>query len=497
FFQIENKVRVHELEMAKQKVKDKLKWRIKHIEEIISKARAYYKKPSGKAEKEWKDLKQSIKKESRTSLKSQTNIRYKLANLHEHWPVFTFIISFLQLVALVVLCGLGGLTSIGLEPQLQLKSGVVTFHGIETVHTWSIPNMWIGPSQRQLIALGAFFAPCVREDYGIQLIAAKSNYSQSDPIGCCEMATRNSAATTTEYECKELSHGAGTWNSQYVCSARPTGQNSILHNLKPCCIDIKGTCHLLTHAHCVFLGGVFHKSGKENCRQVNCLKEICKPGIVESDKDRPWLAVNPAQWWRLPLSLLYHQGILHILIVLTVQLALIRQIEKTIGWLRVLIIYCVGGVAGLLMASILTPYSPHVGATGSLYSMFGLLTVELVHFWRVIKHPLREGLKLLVLLVLSLLSGTVPQVDIYSILTGLVIGVLSACVLLPYIAISKAHTLCRVMLITFCSCTVGIAYFVILFSFYKVQTFESCSVCKLLNCVPYSSTICTDTDYEH
>ena len=57
---------------------------------------AFYKKPTGKAEKEWKDLKKNIDRESRTSFKSQTNIHYKLANLHEHWPVFTLTVTIVR-----------------------------------------------------------------------------------------------------------------------------------------------------------------------------------------------------------------------------------------------------------------------------------------------------------------------------------------------------------------------------------------------------------------
>lgn len=91
--------------------------------------------------------------------------------------------------------------------------------------------------------------------------------------------------------------------------------------------------------------------------QVNCIGEFCtgKLGFMikmSSKPDKPWLPESPQQWWRLPLSLLYHYGIIHCLLVVGAQSLLLRQIEITIGWLRMMILYIVCGCGGLLVSGI-------------------------------------------------------------------------------------------------------------------------------------------------
>lgn len=50
------------------------------------------------------------------------------------------------------------------------------------------------------------------------------------------------------------------------------------------------------------------------------------------------------QIWRLPLSLLLHNGIIHVTLVAVVQLVMGMQVEKLAGWLRVGIIYLSTGL---------------------------------------------------------------------------------------------------------------------------------------------------------
>ncbi|VDI82182.1 Hypothetical predicted protein [Mytilus galloprovincialis] len=55
--------------------------------------------------------------------------------------------------------------------------------------------------------VGAFFAPCLRDDIELQIKTLEQNYSTTEPLGCCEMASRNTAATTTQTECQHLTDG--------------------------------------------------------------------------------------------------------------------------------------------------------------------------------------------------------------------------------------------------------------------------------------------------
>lgn len=58
-----------------------------------------------------------------------------------------------QLVTCGVLIILGGLTDIGIEPKVVHKGDIQTFLGIETVHKWTAPNVWIGPSNAFIISM--------------------------------------------------------------------------------------------------------------------------------------------------------------------------------------------------------------------------------------------------------------------------------------------------------------------------------------------------------
>jgi hypothetical protein len=55
------------------------------------------------------------------------------------------------LVSFIVIYGLHGVTLIGVEPKLTVESGIQTFMGMETIHKWTAPNVWIGPSEKSFI----------------------------------------------------------------------------------------------------------------------------------------------------------------------------------------------------------------------------------------------------------------------------------------------------------------------------------------------------------
>lgn len=57
---------------------------------------------------------------------------------------------------------------------------------------------------------GALFAPCMRDDHGIQLMYSQSdwiNMTSMDDLGCCEVNVRNTAGTTTASECVDYTSG--------------------------------------------------------------------------------------------------------------------------------------------------------------------------------------------------------------------------------------------------------------------------------------------------
>ena len=55
---------------------------------------------------------------------------------------------------------------------------------------------------------------------------------------------------------------------------------------------------------------------------------------------------KPDQWWRFIAPIFLHSGAIHVVIVLIVQYQLGVPIERTIGWLRMGLIYIISGVGG-------------------------------------------------------------------------------------------------------------------------------------------------------
>ena len=81
--------------------------------------------------------------------------------------------------------------------------------------------------------------------------------------------------------------GVGIWKSGVPCGSRPTDQRSVSHNIKPCCINTRGDCRMVSHQHCHFLKGTFHQQdNEEHCSQV------CKMNKMYSETWLIWHALG-------------------------------------------------------------------------------------------------------------------------------------------------------------------------------------------------------------
>ena len=85
---------------------------------------------------------------------------------------------------------------------------------------------------------------------------------------------------------------------------------------------------------------------------MSCLGSLCRMGapteVMPTNSSLLSKESTPNQWWRLPLSLFLHNGLLHMLLVVVLQLMLGWPIERTAGWIRVAFIYCTSGVMAIL-----------------------------------------------------------------------------------------------------------------------------------------------------
>jgi len=89
---------------------------------------------------------------------------------------------------------------------------------------------------------------------------------------------------------------------------------------------------------------------------VNCLRSVCgfNSLLVGEDTntngDPDPLSPTANQFWRFFTAIFVHLGVLHIIILMPLQLYVGIKIERTIGWLRVGIIYLISGMGGNLVS---------------------------------------------------------------------------------------------------------------------------------------------------
>ena len=140
----------------------------------------------------------------------------------------------------------------------------------------------------------------------------------------------------------------------------------------------------------------------------------------------------------------------------------------------------------LQIGSLFTRHNwPEAGAGPAVGGIMGLALVEHVILWRTIKNP-RSRLTLLVIcLCVLFLIGTLPQVNNYSLITGLFYGCLCALVLWSPIVFQGKLTRCKFVF-------VFVIVTMLLFSlalFYGVQQIDLNSF-DYVNCMPYADGLC-------
>ncbi|OAF69863.1 hypothetical protein A3Q56_02402 [Intoshia linei] len=245
---------------------------------------------------------------------------------------------------------------------------------------------------------------------------------------------------------------------------------------RPCCYGIQGECVITAREECDFRQGYFHTEATL-CSQVHCMNDIC--GMFNF--------INPEipdQFYRLITSNFIHSGLLHIAITVIIQMILMRDIEKMIGWWRTAIIYILSGLAGTLMSAIFLPHYVDAGPSGAHF-------VEIIR-WSSDDNRMRTVLVLLAIFVFLLAIGLLPVVDNYAHCGGFVIGFLLALALRPLPRDENNKRIYKVSYIIsglvgliLCLCINGALVYI--FYYYPLY---SCDYCSYFNCIPLTSTFC-------
>lgn len=293
------------------------------------------------------------KKKKKTKLQRQsTLVRSKVESLPSFWPVFIILITIAQVIGMIVLLVIKGLAPIRLGPVANVqnfRSLIGEVNGTEEVTYFRSVNLWIGPTPLHMIEIGAKFTPCMRTDFGIR--RRNAMLRDQSPLGCC--ANGQYIGTTYFDNCITSRNTTSRNDTDFEPSIPCSANNSRLGPpgpFHPCCISITGHCQVMHFDECTARGGFF-KSNFDSCEEVNCLRDVCGFNgeyIGESDGDPLLPTAN--QFWRWILSIFIHLGVIHTFIVMVIQLYVGIKIERTIGWLRVGLIYLLSGVGGNIVS---------------------------------------------------------------------------------------------------------------------------------------------------
>ncbi|XP_078347167.1 inactive rhomboid protein 1-like isoform X1 [Oculina patagonica] len=453
-----------------------------------------------------------------------STVKKQMAALSDHRPFFTYWISFVQLIVLIVGLAVYGFAPIGFteteKQQVVEKSERGTL--IPTNMGRKIPeNFWIGPDQAGLIKMGAKFAPCMRSDKRLQEVLADDKTYERQ-TGCCVKSDNSGCITTSQKECSEAfayfhkyvkvdnktirvvcgqdpstclesTPPSDEWNPVDITTwptCKKSKQNLLpadyphmtcdIHG-RPCCMGNEAICKIVSKDECDFFGGRYHENATL-CSQVDCLSDTC--GMLDFHRKE-----QPDQVYRFWMAIFAHAGIIHLACTFIFHFTIMRDLEKMAGWLRLSIIYIFSGIGGYLYSAILLPYQAEVGPSGSIFGVVACLFVELFQSWQIIARPFTALFKLCGIVLLLLFIGLLPYVDNFAHMIGFLFGFLLAFIFLPYVSFGEFDRRRKQIQIIVCFVLVITLYVVGFLVFYISQD-AGCNGCEYLNCIPFTPDFC-------
>ena len=479
----------------------------------------------------------------------RSRIRQPLDDAEDYRPYFTYWISFVQLLIMIMSLIWYGVANFGVE--LSRVEGFVKTEKLtlDQVAYYEPSNFWLGPRAADLIHLGAKYAPCMRKDSIIETENYLRNIADSNSTGCCVRNDGSGCLQTTKNHCSIQLSTFYKWGGYYGSDKGPNGRKSgpvcgqdprychspasfqphvwsdditkwpickkpateiglgIIPSVdypphvtceltgRPCCVGIHGKCEIRSAEYCRFVNGHFHPEATL-CSQVSCMSDVC--GMLSFGEG----GNATDQVYRIWTSLFLHAGLVHLTITLLVQYYLMRDLEKMCGPVRMGIIYLGSGVIGNSASAIFVPHRAESGPAGSHFGLLAALVVECVNVWPLLRNPGGAMAKLIGVLVFLLVLGFLPWIDNYAHTFGFISGVLLSFAFLPYLTFSNATrsaTCCssilykrkgRLWLIGVCVTLTVLILTGLLMIFYLGEI--ECEWCKYFSCIPFTDKFCAD-----
>ncbi|CAG9767179.1 unnamed protein product [Ceutorhynchus assimilis] len=436
----------------------------------------------------------------RKSVVADARIQAQLDDMDDHRPYFTYWVTTVQVLVLLISIVCYGFGPFGVDLQAKSSQVLVTSLSLQQVDYMEPANFWGGPRAADLIHLGAKFAPCMRLDDKITQQIEKTRKKEKE-TACCIRNDDSGCVQSSQADCSKT---ISTWKKWTSGDAGPGGRISgSVCGLDPKYCDAPASVHPYEWPDDITKWPICRKTNNQisnaaaNRRdksaprdklaehmvcEVSCLNDVC--GMMPF-----YFPDVPDQFYRLWTSLFLHAGVLQLIITIMVQHFLMRDLEKLTGSLRIGIIYIGSGVGGNLASAIFVPYRADVGPAGSQFGLLACLIVEVLNSWPMLKHPNQALCKLLSITMLLFLIGLLPWVDNYAHLFGFVFGFLLSYALLPFVSFGHYDRNKKVFLIWVCLLTSLILFVVLVLLFYIIPVYD-CEICSYFNCLPLTRDFC-------
>jgi len=135
-------------------------------------------------------------------------------------------------------------------------------------------------------------------------------------------------------------------------------------------------------------------------------------------------AIAAGQIWRLITPIFLHAGLWHVGVNMYSLYALGPAIERFFGSIRMAVIYLLSGISGVIFSLAFSP-AASVGASGAIFGLLGALASFLYRHRQTFGAAGRFHLRqILLIAVINLGIGLMPQIDNWGHLGGLLGGVL-------------------------------------------------------------------------
>ncbi|VDN16812.1 unnamed protein product [Dibothriocephalus latus] len=124
-------------------------------------------------------------------------------------PYFTYFVSFVQVVVLIVACAGYGFAPVGLDSEHQVTGEILLPSlVVERVCRIEDENLWIGPRQADLIRIGARYSPCMRTDATMFRLVTDTQKRWDRRSGCCVRNDGEGCHQTSRLSCPRTT---STW----------------------------------------------------------------------------------------------------------------------------------------------------------------------------------------------------------------------------------------------------------------------------------------------